>query len=208
VRMPACRNSGSTPDARVGWHVKQRQPCDPCCSVHSAFRGRRGTMRLAAGLSRPGPQMRKRLNGGPRHIQWSHNAPSRKPPAQQCGGRRTAVHRSLPPPSQARCRRPTHAACGSASPFRRHRTPDTHHGRRSRRWSGGSGSARPTSHCRMVPARRSRRTCRSSSLLRHGRSELRHKLSLIVSVGGYAAPTISSHTTARAGKRRKRSGAR
>jgi hypothetical protein len=74
VRTPACRNSGSTADARVGWHVRQRQPCDPCCSVHSACRGRRGTMRLAAGLSRPGPQMRKRLNGGPRHVQWSHNA--------------------------------------------------------------------------------------------------------------------------------------
>ena len=65
------------------------------------------------------------------------------PPAQQCRGRRTAerrpkVHRSLPPPSQARCRRPSHAACGSASPFRRPRKPDTHHGRRTRRWSGGS----------------------------------------------------------------------
>ena len=206
MRTPACQNSGSTADARVGWHVRQRQPCD--LPFHSACRGRRGTMRLAAGLSRPGPQMRKRLNGGPRHIQWSHNAPSRKPPAQQCGGRRTAVHRSLPPPSQARCRRPTHAA-GSASPFRRHRTPDTHHGRRTRRWSGGSGSARPTSHCRMVPARRSRRTCRSSSLPRHGRSELRHKPSLPhrLSRGLRRPDHIQPHHSP-SRKRRRRSGAR
>ena len=142
--------------------------------------------------------MRKRLNGGPRHIQWS-DAPSRKPPAQQCGGRRTAVHRSSPPPSQARCRRPTHAA-GSASPFR---VIARQIHIMAAEPAGGAEAPAALGQPRIVAW--------SQHVVAAELAEAHHSPataalscatsppSLIVSVGGYAAPTISSHTTARAG---------